>query len=104
MTAHFLVVYDFDPEFDDWYEIEHPDDCRSRLAKQWYACGVEHYEGEEGIGSYWRHADDPDPYDHNAEPLKPGRYEIEVWHKRHPAGPWGSEEWDGGLRLTEAAS
>jgi hypothetical protein len=107
--VHVLVVEPFDPESDDWYDVEHLDDCPRRdlegLPGAWeYACGVEFYLGEEGIGSYWHHADDPDCFADWTDALKPGRYKIEVWHKRHPGGPWGAEEWDGGLRLVEEAA
>jgi len=106
-NRHFLVVEEFDPASDDWYEVEHPADCGRRdlgappeFGEAWeYTCGVAHYEYEEGISSYWRHVDDPDTFADWTDPLKPGRYEIEVWHERHRAGPWDPEEWDGGLRL-----
>lgn len=36
---------------------------------------------------------------HVTEHLEPGVYEVTYWYQRHPAGPWGSEEWDAGLNV-----
>jgi len=107
VTAHFLVVHEFDPASDEWFDVEHPDDCPLR---EWFLdapgalpelvldCDV----AMDGIDTYFRHADDPDPdpwYREAVVPVPVGRHEIEAWFHRAPAGPWGPEEWDGGLRL-----
>ena len=108
---HFLIVGEFDPDDPDLFDIEHSADCpvRTYLAAGYYpveeyTCEVQMHLDTAGLDEYFRHADDPDGLEqHNAhaEPVGPGRHAIEAWTQRHPAGPWGSEEWSSGLCIAK---
>lgn len=97
---HWLVVAD---EYDDdggGLELEH--DPRCPIVQQYegvdqYDCAVAFEVHNCGLEFFFHHRDDPDSWPY-AERLDPGRYEIEVWSERHAAGPWGPEEYEGGLR------
>jgi hypothetical protein len=94
---HFLVVEAFDPDDDtDRFTIEHP----ARCATLDMPCHVGHYE-EDGIGSYFRHADDVDAFADWLPAVPVGRHAIEGWTKK--VG-WEFTEYDGGLRLVEGAA
>lgn len=32
-------------------------------------------------------------------PQEPGRYWVRAWNEVHPSGPWGPEEYDGGVHF-----
>ncbi len=32
---------------------------------------------------------------------KPGVYYMQAWSEVYPSGPWGGEEYDGGIRIAE---
>lgn len=104
MNDHWLVIPE-DPRDD--IEVEHGD-CPTGPGQYSspgheyteYTCHVENYTAE--LGLPWRHqGTDPEAW-HDTEPLAPGRYRIEYWAEQmHPSGPWGSAEYDCGLRIVE---
>lgn len=108
-VPHVLIVEPFDPDDDtDRYEIEHPANCPTIATHTsadgqhvaWeYRCAVAHYEYEEGVSGFFRHADDPAPDDPYLPAVGVGRHLIEAWHRalRHVDGT----EYEGGLRLAE---
>ena len=98
MTAdHVLHVEPFDPDDDtDRFTIEHP----TRCGLLDLMCHVGHYEGDCAITEFFRHADDPDPFDKHLPAVGVGKHLIEGYTVQTRAnGPWGAAEWNGGLRL-----
>lgn len=107
-SPHFLIVGPFDPDDEtDRFDVEHPADCPASDRQDGfyvdYDCEVAMHVEHEGIDTYFIHADDP-AKGWDQDRVTTGRHEIEAWSIRHPAGPWGSEEWSAGLRLVEEAS
>lgn len=100
MSRHWLVITRNeipadarDIDFDDIdLDVEHEDCERVNLdMNAWgYNCAVEYEMDCNGS-----HAFDVE----EIRPLAPGRYEIESWSVHYAAGPWGGDEWDGGLCL-----
>lgn len=98
--AHVLVVADEYDEDGGGLDIEHPPGCPTVQAfsgVDQIDCPIANEVYNSGLEMHFRHRDDPEKWPY-AEYLAPGRYEIELWLERHPAGPWGPEEWSGGLR------
>jgi len=102
---HLLIVYIEDPLDPDnrGYGLEHPDgQCPKRTITYeapgkepitWveWECGAQHEADNAGMDCFFEELKLPE-----------GEFEIEHWSERHPGGPWGGEEWEGGLRFTEA--
>ena len=103
-SKHWLVVREEWDEEDDGLEVEHVGCKRFEPyegVEDW-DCGVGFEISNAGLRTYFAHRDDPDHVlDSYLERLPPGRYEIEHWTHTYPAGPWGSEEYDGGIRTVE---
>lgn len=109
-ALHVLVVGPFDPDdATDRFEVEHPDSCPESpryslpggLEISGYDCAVGVYIDDAGIDCYFAHADDPARDIGYAERVSEGRHPIEHWSLHHPGGPWGPDEWDGGLRTVD---
>jgi hypothetical protein len=104
MSGHVLVI----EEQGISYTILHEDDCPT---EEWpselrgvppvtiYTCNVGRMVGDVGL----EFLQVPEEYGtaEGWDLLPEGRYSLEFWSERHPAGPWGPEEWDAGVFVKE---
>lgn len=107
---HILIVGPFDPDdATDRFDVEHPADCPQSARYSGpdgedindYDCAVGVCIADGGIDCYFAHADDDTVTSAYVERVPEGRHLIEYWSIRHPGGPWGPDEWDGGVRTVE---
>lgn len=99
-AVHTLVVEPFDcPDGDpaECFTVEHPSSCPDDHYGLPY-CGVA-VQADNGLETYFRHADDPAPSDPDLPAVTVGRHPIEVWHEK--IRTWPAVEYDSGLRLAE---
>jgi hypothetical protein len=110
-ARHILVVEEYheDDDGEPLFQIEHPDGCPTTLgggstaehSYYIYECAVGVFEMDMGLDQFFDHRDAPArTQSAYRDCLAPGRYPVEAWTERCcVAGPWGPEEWDGGLRV-----